>query len=40
MNKLNIAILDSGVNVNHPLFKNDKLEIINYSKSNLIHGHG
>ena len=40
MNKLNIAILDSGVNVNHPLFKNDKLDIINYSKSNLIHGHG
>lgn len=40
MNKLNIAILDSGVNVNHPLFKNDKLDIINYSKNNLIHGHG
>lgn len=40
MNKLNIVILDSGVNVNHPLFKNDKLDIINYSKNNLIHGHG
>lgn len=40
MNKLKIAILDSGVNVNHSLFKNDKTKVINYSESNLTYGHG
>lgn len=40
MNKLKIAILDSGVNVNHSLFRNDKTEVINYSESNLTYGHG
>jgi len=40
MNKLKIAILDSGVNVNHSLFRNDKIEVINYSESNLTYGHG